>query len=105
MASKPPGKTELASQPEPLPAYAELHCISNFSFLRGASFPEELVKRADDLGYCAIAITDECSLSGVVRAHMAAKERDIKLIIGSEFVMDKGCHIVLLACNRTAMVP
>ena len=79
----------------------EKDCISNFSFLRGASFPEELVKRADDLGYCAIAITDECSLSGVVRAHTAAKERDIKLIIGSEFVMDKGCHIVLLACNRT----
>ncbi|MDG2249650.1 MAG: error-prone DNA polymerase [Gammaproteobacteria bacterium] len=101
MTPKPPGETELSSQLEPLPAYAELHCISNFSFLRGASFPEELVKRADDLGYCAIAITDECSLSGVVRAHMAAKERDIKLIIGSEFVMDKGCHIVLLACNRT----
>ena len=83
-----------------LPDYAELHCISNFSFLRGASFPEELVERADELGYRALAITDECSLSGVVRAHIAAKQRDIKLIIGSEFVMDKGCHLVLLACNR-----
>ena len=69
----------------PLPDYAELHCISNFSFLRGASFPEELVERAHSLGYRAIAITDECSLSGVVRAHVAAVERDIKLIIGSEF--------------------
>ena len=84
----------------PLPDYAELHCISNFSFLRGASFPEELVERADELGYRALAITDECSLSGVVRAHIAAKQRDIKLIIGSEFVMDKGCHLVLIACNR-----
>ena len=93
-------KTELVAQLAPLPAYAELHCISNFSFLRGASFPEELVERADDLGYQAIAITDECSLSGVVRAHMAAKKRNIKLIIGSEFVMDQGCHLVLLACNR-----
>ena len=83
-----------------LPDYAELHCISNFSFLRGASFPEELVERADELGYRALAITDECSLSGVVRAHIAAKQRDIKLIIGSEFVMDKGCHLVLIACNR-----
>lgn len=68
-------------------SYAELHCISNFTFLRGASFPEELVERAEALGYSAIAITDECSLSGVVRAHMAAKERRIKLIIGSEFVL------------------
>ncbi|NKB34836.1 MAG: DNA polymerase III subunit alpha [Pseudomonadales bacterium] len=106
MAPKPLEKTELASAAEPaplsLPDYAELHCISNFSFLRGASFPEEMVDRADELGYRALAITDECSLSGVVRAHMAAKQRDIKLIIGSEFVLDKGkgCHLVLLACNR-----
>ena len=78
----------------PLPDYAELHCISNFSFLRGASFPEELVERADELGYRALAITDECSLSGVVRAHIAAKQRDIKLIIGSEFVMDKGLSLI-----------
>ena len=98
MAPKPLAKTEL--EPLALPAYAELHCISNFSFLRGASFPEELVERADELGYEALAITDECSFSGVVRAHVAARERNIKLIIGSEFVMDKGCHLVLLACNR-----
>ena len=58
-----------------LPAYAELHCLSNFSFLRGASHPEELVERAQALGYAALAITDECSLAGVVRAHLAAKER------------------------------
>ena len=55
------------------PAYAELHCVSNFSFLRGASHPEELVARAAHLGYTALAITDECSLAGVVRAHLEAK--------------------------------
>ena len=71
------------ASPAAVQAYAELHCISNFTFLRGASFPEELVERAEALGYSAIAITDECSLSGVVRAHMAAKERRIKLIIGN----------------------
>ncbi len=57
-----------------LPAYAELHCLSNFTFLRGASHPEELVERAQALGYSALAITDECSLAGVVRAHLAAKD-------------------------------
>ncbi|MDG2422171.1 MAG: error-prone DNA polymerase [Gammaproteobacteria bacterium] len=86
--------------PAKLSAYAELYCISNFTFLRGASFPEELVERAHSLGYSALAITDECSLSGVVRAHMAAKEREIALIIGSEFHLEEGCHLVLLACNR-----
>ena len=57
-----------------LPDYAELHCISNFSFLRGASHPEELVERAHKLGYSSLAITDECSFAGVVRAHAAAKD-------------------------------
>ncbi|MFT6093944.1 MAG: error-prone DNA polymerase [Pseudohongiellaceae bacterium] len=78
----------LANAPAKNP-YAELHCISNFTFLRGASFPEELVNRAYKLGYQAIAITDECSLSGIVRAHVAAKDKAIKLIIGSEFILDK----------------
>ena len=55
-------------------AYAELHCVSNFSFLRGASRPEELVDRAVALGYSALAITDECSLAGVVRAYGRMKE-------------------------------
>ncbi|NIF56589.1 error-prone DNA polymerase [Burkholderia sp. Ax-1724] len=57
-----------------LPPYAELHCLSNFSFLRGASHPHELVERAMSLGYRALAITDECSLAGVVRAYTAVKE-------------------------------
>jgi len=58
-------------------SYAELHCISNFTFLRGASHPAELVERAKSLGYAALALTDECSLAGVVRAHAAAQEREI----------------------------
>ena len=66
-----------------LPDYAELHCCSNFSFLRGASHPEELVERAQELGYAALAITDECSLAGVVRAHLAAQRCGLKLLIGS----------------------
>lgn len=65
--------------------YTELHCISNFTFLRGASYPEELVTQAKAQGYYGIAITDECSMSGAVRAHVEAKKQGIKLIIGSEF--------------------
>jgi error-prone DNA polymerase len=67
-----------------LPGYAELHCRSNFSFLTGASHPGELVERAKALRYAALAITDECSLAGVVRAHVAAREIGLHLIIGSE---------------------
>ncbi|MGZ5176057.1 MAG: PHP domain-containing protein, partial [Burkholderiales bacterium] len=63
----------------PLPPYAELHCLTNFSFLRGASRPEELVERAHALGYSTLAITDECSVAGVVRAHVAAKPLGLKL--------------------------
>src|SRR3954464_2352227 len=65
--------------------YAELHCLTNFSFLRGASHPEELVERAAQLRYGALAITDECSVAGVVRAHGAAKDLGLKLIVGAEF--------------------
>ncbi len=83
-----------------LPAYAELHCLSNFSFLRGASHPEELVERAQALGYAALAITDECSLSGVVRAHLAAKNAGLPLVIGSEFTLADGVKLVLLATDR-----
>jgi len=81
-------------------SYAELHCLSNFSFLRGASHPEELVERAVVLGYEALAITDECSVAGVVRAHVAAREHRLKLIVGSEFRLADGLRCVLLATNR-----
>ena len=80
--------------------YAELHCISNFSFLRGASHPEELVARAKEEGYAALAITDECSLAGVVRAHIEAKKYALKLVVGSEFRLDDGLRLVLLATDR-----
>ena len=83
-----------------LPAYAELHCLSNFTFLRGASHPEELVARAHALGYAALAITDECSLAGVVRAHGAAKTLGLKLLIGTEIRLADGPKLVLLACDR-----
>jgi len=74
-----------------LPAYAELHCLSSFSFQRGASQPEELVARAAALGYAALAITDECSVAGVVRAHTEAKKQGIRLLLGAEFrVQDPG---------------
>ena len=82
------------------PAYAELHCLSNFTFLRGASHPQELVARAAEMGYTALALTDECSLSGVVRAHVAAKERGVKLIIGSELTLECGLALVALATDR-----
>jgi error-prone DNA polymerase len=83
-----------------LPAYAELHCLTNFSFLRGASHPEELVMRAHALGYAALAVTDECSLAGVVRAHVAAKAAGLKLVIGAEIALADGPKLVLLATNR-----
>ena len=82
------------------PAYAELHCLSNFTFLRGASHPHELVEQADALGYSALAITDECSVAGVVRAHMAAKRRQLKLIIGAEFQLRCRLKFVALAIDR-----
>jgi error-prone DNA polymerase len=85
-----------------LPPYAELHCLSNFSFLRGASSPEELAERAQALGYAALAITDECSVSGAVRAHFAAKEAGLRLVIGSEFTLQDGMKLVLLATERTS---
>lgn len=75
--------------------YAELHAISNYSFLRGASHPEELVEQAAKLGYQAIAITDECSLAGVVKAYMAAKSAKVKLIIGAEFHLAEGLFVVI----------
>ncbi|MHB1949964.1 MAG: error-prone DNA polymerase [Acidiferrobacteraceae bacterium] len=80
--------------------YAELHCISNFTFLRGASHPEELVGEAHRLGYAALALTDECSLGGMVRAHQAAKAVGLRLIVGAEIRLEDGLRFVLLARNR-----
>jgi error-prone DNA polymerase len=104
----------LGTWPDGLPGYAELHCISNFSFQRGASHPQELVQRAYNLGYEALAITDECSVAGVVRAYAGWKQhlelierlqkeypehrrlRKFQLLFGSEFALD-GMRLVAIA--------
>ncbi|ANH68750.1 error-prone DNA polymerase [Mitsuaria sp. 7] len=88
-----------------LPDYAELRCLSNFSFLKGASWPEELVVRAKELGYAALAITDECSMAGMVRAHVAAKQHGMPLLVGSQFLIEPASDdegpftLVVLACS------
>ena len=88
-----------------LPDYAELQCFSNFSFLQGASHAEELAQRAAQLGYSALAITDECSLAGVVRAHVEAKKAKLPLLIGAYFALVNAdgsfaARIVVLAQSR-----
>ncbi len=85
--------------PDAAPAYAELHCLSNFSFQRGASSARELCERAARLGYTAIAITDECTLAGAVRAWQAAREVGIALVTGCEMQVEGGPKLVLLAEN------
>jgi DNA polymerase III alpha subunit len=80
--------------------YAELYALSNYTFLQGASHPEELVARARGLGYGALALTDECSLAGVVRAHGEAKAVGLKLLIGACFTLADGSRLILLARNR-----
>ncbi|WP_314020155.1 error-prone DNA polymerase [Stutzerimonas degradans] len=81
--------------------YAELHCLSNFSFQRGASSAQELFERAARLGYRALAITDECTLAGIVRAWQAAKDSGVPLIVGSEVRIENGPRLILLVENLT----
>ena len=88
--------------PRMLPAYAELHCLSNFTFLRGASHPEELVERAQALGYAALALTDECSLAGVVRAHLAASPRDCRSSSAASSRSTDGTTLALYATDRAS---
>ncbi|HEX2477098.1 MAG TPA: error-prone DNA polymerase, partial [Lacipirellulaceae bacterium] len=82
--------------------YAELHCKTNFSFLEGASHPDELVRRAAELGYGALAVTDRNSLAGVVRAHIAAKEVELPLVIGAEITPVDASPVVLWATDRAS---
>ena len=84
----------------PLPDYAELHCRSSFSFLQAASHPQELVRRAKELGYRALALTDECSVAGVVRAYEAAEACGLPLLIGTQLSVEQGPHLVVLAGSR-----
>src|SRR5690606_22656517 len=83
-----------------LPDYAELHCLSAFSFQRGASVAPELFERAKQQGYTALAITDECSLAGIVRALEASKRSGVGLIVGSEVQVEDGPKLVLLVEDK-----
>ena len=116
MPDPPPDKRR--PRPEPVhrvehagPAYAELHCKTNFSFLEGASHADELVRTAVELGYSALAITDRHTLAGVVRAHTALKDvtqeleldtAPLHLIIGAQIVPEDGLPVVLLATDRAS---
>jgi error-prone DNA polymerase len=107
-----PDKSPLAkrepipSPPAPIasdgPAYAELRCRTNFSFLRGASHADELVGRAAELGYSALAVTDRNSLAGVVRAHVAAKDAGLPLIVGAELTLSDAPTVVVWATDRAS---
>lgn len=88
-----------------LPAYAELQTYTHYSFLRGASAPEDIIQRAVKLDYQAIAITDECSVSGIVKAHVEAKKNGLQLIIGSQMLITPENHtpafnLIILAMNK-----
>jgi error-prone DNA polymerase len=85
-----------------LSGYAELHCRTNFCFLEGASHADELVQRAAELDYEALAITDRNSLAGVVRAHVAARDAGLKLLVGAEITPHDATPVVLLATDRAA---
>lgn len=82
--------------------YAHLHTTTNFTFLTGASHPGEYIYQAHDLGYDAIAITDECSLAGIVKAFVAAEETNMKLIVGSRFRLSNGMDLLAIAPSRIA---
>src|SRR5262245_26846076 len=97
-----PGPVPPVATPRPAVAYAELHCCTNFSFLEGASHPDELVARAAELGYVALAVTDRDSLAGVVRAHVAAKEAGLKLLIGAAVAPVDASPLLLWATDRAA---
>ncbi|MBK3824264.1 error-prone DNA polymerase, partial [Paraburkholderia aspalathi] len=86
-----------------LPDYAELQCASNFSFLHGASHAEDLAARAAQLGYAALAVTDECSLAGVVRAHVEAKKAGLPFIVGSHFHLTNADGSPALSFTALAM--
>lgn len=105
MPEQPDPKHPLPRHPptniaRPTIPYAELHCRTNFTFLEGASHPHELVERATELGYTALAITDRESVAGVVRAHVAAKETGLKLLIGSAVHPVDGPAMLVWAINR-----
>lgn len=83
-------------------SYAHLHTVTNFTFQYGASHPSEYVHRAAELGYDAIAITDECSLAGIVKAFVAAQDLNLKLLIGSRFTLSNGVRLIAIAPSKQA---
>ena len=83
-------------------SFAELAAATNFSFLRGASHPDEMVLTAKALGLSALGIADRNTLSGVVRAHKAAKEADLRLLIGARLVTRCGFEAIAYPCDRAA---
>tara|TARA_R110000787_G_scaffold12074_48_gene39433 strand:+ start:3432 stop:6590 length:3159 start_codon:yes stop_codon:yes gene_type:complete len=100
--SIPPACVEHPAVTRPDGAYAELHCLSCFSFQRAASHAEDLFEQAKVLGYSALAITDQCSLAGMVRALEASEKSGVKLIVGSEFQIEDGPKLVLLVTDKQA---
>src|SRR5688572_31111195 len=108
MPEQPPAKSRTVPEP-PVEraaasphAYAELDVTTNFSFLRGASHPDELVYRAAELGYRAIAVTDLNSLAGAVRAHEAARAAGIPLIVGTRLTFTDAPDLLVWAPDRAA---
>jgi error-prone DNA polymerase len=92
----------MASFPEPMLRYAELQVTTNFSFLRGAAHPDELVLTAAALGHAAIAITDRNSFAGIVRAHHAAKQVGIRLVVGCRLDLSDGTSLLAFPKDRAA---
>ncbi len=85
-----------------MPAYAELEVTTNFSFLEGASHPEELVERAKELGLAAIAVTDRNSLAGVVRAHITAKRLGVRFVVGARVDLEDAPSMLVWPTDRAA---
>jgi error-prone DNA polymerase len=88
-----------AAVPAEGPRYAELHCHSNFTFLDGAAHPETLARRAAELGYPALALTDRDGLYGAVRFWQAARDAGVRSIFGAEVTLEGGAHLTLLAAT------
>ncbi len=99
---KPDSLTSALVPPSTVSPYAELRCRTNFSFLEGASHADELVTRAAELGYRALAVTDLDSLAGIVRAHVAAKLVGLKLLVGSELRLSDAPATVVWTTDRTS---
>ncbi len=90
------------SAADPGPAYAELDAISNFSFLEGGSHPREMIAEAARLGLGAIGLCDRNTLAGVVRAHAAAKEWGVRLLVGSRLTFLDGTELLVYPRDRAA---